>query len=247
MKLAIYSDIHLEFAYMDGQRLLEGDPDVVILAGDISTGVAGIHWAKELGVPVIYVAGNHEYYHHDFYQHRETMRKHAEDTTVHFLDGDNILIDDVLFIGATLWTDYKLLGDAHVHKAVAHGALNDHRLIRNGDRFFTPDDASIEFIKDRSYIEDSLRTASEANHIARVVVTHHAPHGNSIQPKFAGDKLNPAFASDLSDVIQAHDIDLWVHGHDHGQHDYSVYDTRVVSAQRGYPTEASGQVLNIEV
>ena len=57
MKIRQLSDLHLEtgpFTWED-----QGE-DVVVLAGDIGVGVAGIEWAKTITKPVVYVAGNHE-------------------------------------------------------------------------------------------------------------------------------------------------------------------------------------------
>ena len=64
MKIHILSDLHTEFSDFDPP---ETDADVVVLAGDIGVGPSGIEWAADhwLDRPVIYVAGNHEYYGHD--------------------------------------------------------------------------------------------------------------------------------------------------------------------------------------
>jgi Icc-related predicted phosphoesterase len=68
-----------------------------------------------------------------------------------------------------------------------------------------------------------------------VDVTHHAPHRNSVQPRHEGSSLTPAFVSDLSRVIEEFQPDLWIHGHDHGSHDYRVGKTRIFANQVGYP------------
>ncbi|MNO43137.1 Calcineurin-like phosphoesterase [compost metagenome] len=60
MKILIYSDLHLEFADFEPPDVR---PDLVILAGDISTRARGVIWAcYAFECPVLYVAGNHEYY-----------------------------------------------------------------------------------------------------------------------------------------------------------------------------------------
>ena len=62
MKLQILSDLHIEFGDFHPP---ETDADVIILAGDTHLGVQGVAWATEKfkGKEVIYVIGNHEYYH----------------------------------------------------------------------------------------------------------------------------------------------------------------------------------------
>ena len=60
MKLQILSDIHLEFGPF---KIPKTDADVIILAGDIHIGTAAVDWIKsQTKKPVLYVAGNHEYY-----------------------------------------------------------------------------------------------------------------------------------------------------------------------------------------
>lgn len=74
-----------------------------------------------------------------------------------------------------------------------------------------------------------------------LVVTHHAPHPKSVQPQYQGDPLSPAFASDLGAAIERYRPELWIHGHDHGSHDYRVGETRIDSNQAGYPALAGAR------
>jgi len=57
----VLSDLHLEHAPYPGPP---ADADAIVLAGDISTGTRGVSWAREWAAdrPVLYVAGNHEFY-----------------------------------------------------------------------------------------------------------------------------------------------------------------------------------------
>src|SRR5690606_37391535 len=73
--------------------------------------------------------------------------------------------------------------------------------------------------------------------IPTVVVTHHLPSAQSVNPKFTGDLLNAAYASDLDQVIEDGRPALWVHGHTHDSCDYQFGDTRVVCNPRGYDDE----------
>ena len=59
MRIAVLSDLHLTVADMPVPDVA---CDVVVLAGDIARPQQAIEWAKRFPVPVIYVAGNHEYY-----------------------------------------------------------------------------------------------------------------------------------------------------------------------------------------
>jgi 3',5'-cyclic AMP phosphodiesterase CpdA len=72
LRIQIYSDIHLERAPFAPP---ESDADVVVLAGDIANGAAGVEWAKEIfDAPVLYLAGNHEYYEGEFESVSSAMR-----------------------------------------------------------------------------------------------------------------------------------------------------------------------------
>ena len=61
MKLLVLSDLHLEFSYFEP---VATDADVVVIAGDLHKKDRGLEWLQEhfSDRPVIYVAGNHEYY-----------------------------------------------------------------------------------------------------------------------------------------------------------------------------------------
>lgn len=72
-----------------------------------------------------------------------------------------------------------------------------------------------------------------------VVVTHHAPHPQSVQPRHQGTALSPAFVSDLSTLIEEYQPELWIH--DHGSHDYKVGQTRVLANQAGCPNFHGGR------
>ena len=126
MKIAIASDLHLEFGDINLQNT--DGADVLILSGDILV-------AADIGRPdphnimegarsnrvvdffrrcsfqfphVIYVLGNHEHYHGDFATTANRIRSMLESnmlSNVYLLDCDVKTIDDVTFIGGTLWTD----------------------------------------------------------------------------------------------------------------------------------------------
>ncbi|MCH2209521.1 MAG: metallophosphoesterase, partial [Lentisphaerales bacterium] len=60
MRIQVLSDLHIEDQDF---TIPETDADVIVLAGDIHEGTRAIPWIKaQTDKPVIYVAGNHEYY-----------------------------------------------------------------------------------------------------------------------------------------------------------------------------------------
>ena len=133
MKLHILSDIHLEFAPFE---VPETDADVVVLSGDIGKGFQEIELANRCGKPVVYVAGNHEYYGGAMPKLTEKMRDVAG-PNVALLENDEVTIGGVRFLGATLWTDFRLFGEASIDHCmvVAGEQMNDFRLIRCSPKY----------------------------------------------------------------------------------------------------------------
>lgn len=234
MRLHILSDLHLEFGPIEHFAELQ-DGDVLVLAGDIHTGTEGIDWAVEAanGHPVIYVAGNHELYHADINAMHEALRERALSRGVHMLECGEAIIHGVRFLGATLWTDFKLNGDQEESMQRAARSMADFHLIRTAGRKLQPADTVIRHEDAVAWLVKHL-SESDTAAVPTVVVTHHLPHPSSIADKYAGDDLNPAFCSDLSGVIERYQPRLWIHGHTHESCDYYVGKTRIVCNPRGY-------------
>ena len=153
MKIALASDIHLEFADINLKNT--ENADVLILGGDICV-------AADIGKPdphgflegarsnrindffkrcsfqfphVVYIMGNHEHYHGDFATSGNKIKSMLESnmlSNVYLLDKESKKIDDVTFIGGTLWTDMNREDDMtllHIR-----GMMNDFRCVKNSNR-----------------------------------------------------------------------------------------------------------------
>lgn len=235
MRIRLLSDLHLEVAPFEPP---DAAADLVVLAGDIHNGAAGIEWARQRFTgPVIYVAGNHEPYDGEFHATQAALGAAAAASGVTLLDCREHVIDGVRFLGCTLWTDYALQGEAGRRLAVdKYGSwLADYRAIRWGERPFGAADSIALHSTERAWLAARLGASFPG---PTVVVTHHAPHPGSIPPKFAAHPLNPAFVTNLEDLM-GH-ARLWIHGHIHRACDYAVRGTRVVCNPRGYPGEDTG-------
>ncbi len=235
MRIRIYSDLHLEFAPFVPPP---SDADVIVLAGDIDNGAAGIEWAGEtFGKPVLYLAGNHEYYEGEFEAVQEAMGAAARKRSVELLDCSEAVLDGVRFLGCTLWTDYSLASQEE-RPAVIESArkLNpDYQLIRYGSRAFAPEDAIALCSRHRAWLVAALAAHFSGK---TVVITHFAPHPLSIAPAFVGHRANPGFVLDLEETMGG--AALWIHGHTHTFFDYRAGGARVICNPRGYPGEATG-------
>jgi predicted phosphodiesterase len=233
MKLHIVSDLHFEH---DPQwRLPRAEADVLVLAGDIAPGLRGLGAFFKYGKPVIYVPGNHEYYGENMPGLAAAMRLYAKTCGITILDKDEAVIGGVRFLGTTLWTDFHLFGADRAREALAYADkhLNDYITIRNGKGgWFTAAQSGELHRTSAAWLERKL---SEPFAGPTVVVTHHAPHPNSVNKRFGGHLLNCAFVSDLSRMMGT--ADLWIHGHTHDSFDYTVGSTRVLANPKGYRDE----------
>ena len=231
MKILILSDLHNEF--LRSSRLIAHQPqvDVVVLAGDIDLDCRGLEWARHtFNTRIVYVPGNHEFYNHDFDATRERMRSAAELLGIDLLDPGVVEIGDVVFVGATLWTDFELFGNREREMSIAQKGLNDFRRIKG----FTPARSLTRHEEERAFIERELE-----KHRGRkcVVVSHHLPSWSSVAERYRGDKLSAAFASNLDAIIEREQPALWIHGHTHDGFDYRIGETRVICNPGGYPDD----------
>lgn len=244
MRLQILSDLHLEFNEGLAIDVVSG-VDALVVPGDICAGIEkGFRYLRhhvDSRIPIVFVAGNHEFYGRDWHEERALARAIAPSYGVTWLDDDTAVIGDVRFIGATLWSDYSIFGADQVEQAmrVAGLSMSDHITIgarSDGapDRRFAPRDALAAHKRSRSFLAAELAKGWNG---PTVVVTHHGPHARSIAPKFAHSLITAAFITDLSTLIEAHQPALWVHGHTHVHFDYEVGATRVVCNPHGYPGE----------
>ena len=193
---------------------------------------------------VIYIVGNHEHYNGDFSQTIPHLkRSFGYLDNLHILDKETVTIDDVTFIGGTLWTDMNK-EDASTMISIS-GMMNDFIKVSNGkldnnsDKPFyrikrlNPDDVVIDHKEMLEYI----RTIVDGKYDQKfVVVGHHAPSKLSTKPRYKDDYLmNGAYSSDLSEFILDYpQIKMWTHGHTHDTFDYLMGSTRVVCNPRGY-------------
>lgn len=238
MRIQLVSDLHLEFLaqHAPREKLFELSPaaDVLVLAGDIAAGAAGVHQFADSPVPVLYVLGNHEAYGSDIDQTLKACRDAAAGTALRVLEQDSLEFRGVRFLGCTLWTDYRFNSGLSPAKnmAAAERALADHRAIRQSGRPFTAGDALQRHVQARAWLAGQLRTPYSG---PTVVISHHAPHPRSVHPRFMSRDalaLNGAFVSDLGDLLGG--ANLWLHGHVHDCFDYREAGCRVVANPRGY-------------
>jgi hypothetical protein len=269
MKISIASDVHLEFGDIDIKN--NQGAEVLILSGDICVAAdldmrdsrqteMGFARARSerfheffercaTNFPhVIYVMGNHEYYHSDFATELGEMRRKLEYLpNLYILEREIKVIGDVTFIGGTLWTDMNNSDALTLYHM--RTMMNDFRVITNSTTpvhfrtqegefktrvgKFSPEDAVEEHVKMKGYIQQIVEGKSDQKF---VVVGHHSPSRRSTHEMYAHDTvMNGGYSSDMDEFIQDRpQIRLWTHGHTHHNFDYVIGETRIVCNPRGY-------------
>ena len=251
MKIALASDVHLEFGALEINNT--DGADVLVLSGDICVAhnlndrdvhdLVGEH-TKSRGYHqffehcasqfdhVIYIAGNHEHYNGDYATSIPHLKsKLSYLNNLHVLEKETITLGDTTFVCGTLWTDMNK-GDPRTLASI-QGMMNDFRVIRNGDLKFLPQDT----VEDHKAMLTVIREAVAANPAGKfVVVGHHSPSKLSTKPQYQDDVIvNGAYSSDLSELMLDHpQIRMWTHGHTHHEFDYMIGTCRVVCNPRGY-------------
>jgi Icc-related predicted phosphoesterase len=248
VKIQIVSDLHLEFSDINIKN--NKGADVLILGGDIMV-ASKVHkpeseygkrfrdFLKRVSFQfphVVYVMGNHEFYDSGKWvggieEMRQACGVHDN---IYLLERDCKQIDDVLFVGGTLWTDMNKGDPLTLHSV--RDMMNDYRAIKNDEKGYTPlkpYDSAVRHRETKEYIK---LIASENKDKKIVVVGHHAPSYQSVHEQYRGDTLmNGAYYSSLEDIMLDNPhIKLWTHGHMHNTFDYMVGETRVVCNPRGY-------------
>jgi Icc-related predicted phosphoesterase len=187
---------------------------------------------------VVYVAGNHEFYHGKFFAGIDYLREEcAKYPNIYFLECDTKVIDDVTFIGATLWTDMNK-GDPLTMHAI-EGLMNDFRIIRNDKREYARMSARDVVDRHARTLKYFRSVLAEQHDRKFVVVGHHSPSFQSVHESYKHEQLmNGGYHSDLSEFILDHpQIKLWTHGHTHHPFDYMIGETRIVCNPRGYESD----------
>jgi len=273
MKLALVSDVHLEFA--DWYPSNPDQADVLLLAGDImlAADLNGTYKSERFKEfltnckreykDVIYIMGNHEHYNGDFATSHELLREACDINSIDFLDKEVATINNVTFIGGTLWTDMNKEDPLTLHGI--RRMMNDFRCVMNSNNMvtykvpeyaklengetdyskvvkttfkereavFTPEDAVV----DHKAMVEYIRQAIAENPMHKYVVCgHHAPSKSSTKPRYEKEHLmNGGYSSSLEEFILDHSqIKLWTHGHTHEEFDYMIGSTRIVCNPRGY-------------
>lgn len=231
---------------------MEGDDDTTfVLAGDMwydryfltRLFPDGESWLKKLSKMfkyVVIVLGNHDYWDCNLtYEHDQARQEiYQQDiTNVHLLEKSLVVLDQVKFVGGTLWTDYHRNEPLVMNMAVHE--MKDYNYISQGTMS----------VKARPYMMYEVfqntkkfifKNAVKDNDDQKlVVVTHMAPSYESVHDDFrTWDRqiMNHCYYSDLDRRMkdEGKAIDYWFHGHMHRFKKYKLVNSTVICNPRGY-------------
>jgi len=189
MKVAVCSDLHLEFGDLDLKN--DQGADVLVLSGDILVENDLDMWDRrqyEMGFMrgrskmfhdfftrvcaefphVVYVAGNHESYHGDFaHTYHGLKQKLQHHANLHILDKECFEVDGYVFVGSTLWTDMNK-EDPVTMQYIRH-SMNDFNIIANSNRktyrkvpLYKKDEQG-NYVRDEkgNYIQEAMKMKEE--------------------------------------------------------------------------------------
>jgi predicted phosphodiesterase len=248
VRLLIMSDLHTESEAFE--LALPRHPDIVLLAGDIGYGAAGVTFARTYfpsDVPVAVICGNHEFFRGEIETVVALCRAEAEATpNVRFLENDEAIFTvrgrNVRVLGCTLWTGFSLFGAQEGSCDTAASRMPDFKLIEYRKRLLRP----IDTVRMHTESIEWLRTRLSATFDGpTLVMTHHAPSLKSQHPAYMGDELTPAYISAMDCLLAEFEPTMWVHGHTHWSVDYRLGRTRVYSNQMGFPKQDAGFRLEL--
>ena len=237
MTIQILSDIHpRNWTEAHGSRWFREtfisstrtNADVLIIAGDtVSMMESQLEQTKEtLKVfcdnwkNVVYVLGNHDCWGTSINTAEERLSELGVADNFHpLVNGEVRTIEGQRFFGATGF-------QPRPRKGVYVEHIIDSEYIRQFYR-----QAPRHFLSFIRFLDMNLTKDD-------IVVTHHAPSARSTSPEFIGSPSNHYFITpQFEDTIRAKQPKLWVHGHVHSCHDYSIENTRVICNPLGYAGE----------
>ena len=125
MRLQILSDLHLETETFEAQPA--PGAELLVLAGDIDRDWEGLRQFAHWPVPVVFVAGNHEFDGRDVDQAAIDLRAFCDSLGIRMLHRDSAVIADdqgrrIRFCGTVRWSDFDLFGEAGRAKALRAGS-----------------------------------------------------------------------------------------------------------------------------
>ena len=230
MKIWVLSDLHTDVV-QDLELYDHPEHDVIVMAGDLADGDHDVvpwllsTFSDQERARLVFVPGNHEAYGIGVAGVPTLLQRLRDETGIITLDRETVEIDGRRVLGCTMWSPL----------APALDGLGGDLIAIPG---FSGDAWRAAHERDRVWLEE---TVAEGD----IVVTHHAPGWDGLDPRMQHKpelmRLSSGYYADMTDLIEQRQPALWIHGHTHVTREYEVAGTRVVSNAAG-----RGRALHFE-
>ena len=235
MKIQYASDLHLEFEANSkflSSHSLQPNGDVLLLAGDIlpfslhAAQTSFIDFVADNFELVLWIPGNHEYYHHDLTIVADPLAEKLR-SNVWLVNNTVIPYKEINFICSTLWSKINAVNALDIQRSVS-----DFFAINLKNKKLTTYEFNALHRNSVSFLEKALAANAAAKN---VIVTHHVPTLLHYPAKYRNSPLNEAFVTELHDFIYDCNAAFWIYGHHHtNTPDFSIGNTTMLTNQFGY-------------
>jgi predicted phosphodiesterase len=273
MRIQLFSDLHLE-RYPAFVPAIDPATDVVVLAGDIGSYQSGSRLTGEdfglarfsplrAGAPkarVLYIPGNHEFDGLEFDAAYARLRAACMELGIEWLDRETLVIDQVRFVGTTLWSDFDALAvqETNLTKQLqrrekafraANYYLSKNTTLKDGVPVLAEGLRAMS-LDCQAWLREALAQPFEGPTVA---VTHFAPSLRSADPRYGLTPGTAGFCNALDALLPL--ADVWMHGHLHCANDYIAsgeskagpWSCRVVANPLGYLSKGEQEAFRPEL
>lgn len=248
MIIQLLSDLHLETERFDPEPARGAE--VLVLGGDIDSAWAAYERFADWPVPVLAVAGNHEFDGRELDDAWPALHAHCARLGITLLEQQAVVLTGadgrrVRFVGSVRWSDFDAFGPARRDKAMRAAGYFLHLMAgKRGGAALDADGVRDEALGCRAWLAAALAEPAEGRWDATVCVTHFAPSLRSADPRYGHQAGTASFCNSDDDLLPM--AELWLHGHLHCRHDYPVEREgqapgRVVCQARGMPGKGEDQ------
>ena len=187
MRLQLLSDLHLETEVYEPEPA--PDAELLVLAGDTDSSWSALEHFRAWPVPVLLVAGNHEFDDREITQAWPALRERCASLSITLLECETLVLTDregqrIRFVATTRWSDFDLFGAAQRERAMR--AAGYFMKIMNATRHGAVLDAAgvrAEALACRAWLEAELKRP-RGGWDTTVVITHFAPSFRSADPRY---------------------------------------------------------------
>lgn len=238
MFIQLLSDLHLETE--EFEPVPAPGAERLVLLGDIDSSWEALERFRAWPVPVLMVAGNHEFDRRDIDAAWPALRARCTALGIRLLERESLVLRDaqgarIRFVATVRWCDFDLFGEAR--RPAATRAASYYMKVMGSTRRGLPFDAEAvraEALDCRAWLAAELARTGDWDRT--VALTHFAPSLRSADPRYGAANGTASFCNADDDLLPL--ASTWLHGHLHCRHDYAVAHergtTRVVCHARGH-------------